>query len=100
MSSVRLSRHENVRRRFLFKGSFAIHITERIIIMPPVKLITKAEWDKLSAKSRGYACYCQGSLPGSELKDLECPYPMGTQEARDFASGEFEAMMEAQDAED
>jgi len=66
--------------------------------MPPVKLITKAEWDKLSAKSRGYTCYCQGSLPGSELKELTCPYPARTKEAKDFAAGEFEAMMEEQEA--
>jgi hypothetical protein len=68
--------------------------------MPPVKLITKTEWDKLSPKDQGYACYMQGALPGSELKDVTCPYPMGTQEARDFASGELNAMMDTQDSEE
>ena len=45
-----------------------------------------------------YACYIQGALPGSELKDLTCPYPNGSKEAKEFAAGEFTAMMDAQEA--
>jgi len=68
--------------------------------MPLVKLITKAEWDKLSPKSQGYACYMQGNLPCSELKDIHSPYPIDSREAKEFAAGEFTAMMDAQDSEE
>jgi hypothetical protein len=68
--------------------------------MPPIKLLTKAEWDKLTPIAQGYELYLQGAHPGSELKDVTCPYPQGSQEAREFAAGEFTAMMDAQDSEE
>lgn len=68
--------------------------------MPPVKLITKEQWDKMSPRSRGYIAYWQGNLPGSELKDVTCPYPVGTQGQKDYAAGEFTAMLDAQDGEE
>ena len=68
--------------------------------MPPIKLLTKAQWDKLSPRAQGYACYFQGSFPGSELKDLTCPYPNGSKDAKEFAAGEFTAMLDAQDSEE
>ena len=68
--------------------------------MPKAKLITKAEWDELSPISQGRVCYLQGAIPGSELEGLECPYPAGSKEQKDFAAGEFSAMMDAQDSEE
>ena len=68
-------------------------------IMPPIKLITKAQWDELTSRSKGYTCYIQGALLGSELeKDWTGPYPLGSKEAKEFAAGEFTAMMDAQEA--
>jgi len=68
--------------------------------MPPIKLITKAQWYKLTPRGRGYACYIQGAIPESPLKDVTCPYPLGTKEAKEFAAGEFDAMMDTQDSEE
>jgi hypothetical protein len=68
--------------------------------MPPVKLITKDQWDRLIPRIQGYACYMQGSLPGSELKDVTCPYPIDSREAKEFAAGELNAMMDTQDSEE
>ena len=68
--------------------------------MPPIKLITKATWDKLSPKSQGYVAYWQGSFPGSELKDVTCPYPARSKEGKEYAAGEFTAMLDAQDSEE
>lgn len=68
--------------------------------MPPVKLITKAQWEKMAPRTRGYIVYWQTNLPGSELKDVTCPYPAGSKEAKEFAAGEFAAMMDAQDGEE
>lgn len=65
-------------------------------MITPINLITKSQWDKLLPYSQGFLSYTQGSFPGSELKELTCPYPARTKEAKDFAAGEFEAMMEAQ----
>lgn len=68
--------------------------------MPPARLTTRAEWDTFSAKVKGYVVYCQGALPGSELKDLKCPYALGSSEAKEYAEGEFTAMMDSQDGEE
>lgn len=68
--------------------------------MPQIRLLTKAEWDTITPRQQGMACYFQGSLPGSELKDLENPYPIGSEDRKEFAGGEFEAMLDAQDGED
>lgn len=68
--------------------------------MPLVKLMTKAEWDELSPRNQGFALYWQGALPGSELKDLTCPYANGSSEQKEFAAGEFTAVIYAQDAEE
>jgi hypothetical protein len=35
--------------------------------MPLVKLVTKAQWDKLLPRSQGYVLYRQGGIYGSEL---------------------------------
>lgn len=68
--------------------------------MPLVKLITKSEWEKMTPRGQGYSSYWQGSLPGSELKDVLCPYPIGSDERKEYAAGEFTAMLDAQDSEE
>lgn len=68
--------------------------------MPKANLMTKAMWEKLTPKNKGYVVYWQGNLPGSELKDVVCPYPLDSKERKEYAAGEFEAMMVAQDSEE
>lgn len=68
--------------------------------MPPIKLLTKEQWDRLTPRGQGFSSYLQGNLPGSELKDVVCPYPQGSQQAKDYAAGEFTAMLNAQDGEE
>lgn len=68
--------------------------------MPPLKLITKAQWEKFSPRSQGYLIYWQGNLPGSELKNLTCPYRNGSKEQQEFDAGQFTAMLDAQDSEE
>lgn len=68
--------------------------------MPPARLTTKSEWDTFNPKTQGYIVYCQAMLPGSELKDLKCPYALGSPEAKEYAAGEFTAMMDSQDGEE
>jgi hypothetical protein len=68
--------------------------------MPPIKLLTKERWDQLSPRTQGYNYYMQASLPGSELRDAVCPYPQGSKKAREYAAGEFTAMLDVQDGED
>lgn len=68
--------------------------------MPPIKLLTKEQWDRLTPRAQGFSAYIQGGLPGSELRDVTCPYAAGTQAAKDYAAGEFTAMLDAQDGEE
>lgn len=68
--------------------------------MPPVKLVTKAEWDKFTPRDQGYSLYWQGNLPGSELKDVTCPYPTGSKEQKEFDAGELMAILDVQDGEE
>lgn len=68
--------------------------------MPLVKLITKAQWDKLTSWNQGYACYMLGSRPGSELKDIASPSRAGSVEHKDFLAGQFQAMLDVQDGEE
>lgn len=68
--------------------------------MPLIRKITKAQWDNYSPEIQGYVLYIQGALPDSELKDLKCPYLLGSKEAKEFAAGEFNAMLDTQDGEE
>ncbi len=68
--------------------------------MPQVKLITKAEWDNLRPRTQGYLSFWQRGLPGSELKNVTCPYPIGSKEAKEYANGEFEGVMEVQNGQE
>ena len=64
-----------------------------------MKLITKAEWDRMSPKSKGYVAYLQAELPGSELKGLTNPYFNYTNQHADFCEGEDLAVQEVQEGE-
>jgi hypothetical protein len=64
--------------------------------------MSRAEYDALSPKMKGYACYMFGAWPqaGEYLK--ECPFDEDGQpmEYSEFRQGEFAAMLECQDCED
>lgn len=68
--------------------------------VPKVNLITKEQWDKMAAFSKGYAAYWTGGLPGSELKNVTNPYKYGTDEHEQYERGEREATQDAQDSEE
>lgn len=61
--------------------------------------MTETEYNELSPKMKGYACYMFGAWPeaGEYLK--RCPYDENSQPAEhsEFRQGEFAAMLEAQD---
>lgn len=61
------------------------------------KLISRREFDRLPPRAQGYAVYMQAEWPGSELRDMECPYRQGTDERTEWEIGENIAMLEAQD---
>ena len=63
--------------------------------MPYLNLMTKEKWEKLYPRVQGYVAYVQGGLPGSHLKGVVCPYPAGSVEQKEFAAGEFMAIMDA-----
>lgn len=65
-----------------------------------MKLLTRAEWEKLSPFAQGYAIYMQEAHPGSELKGLTNPYPSGSTEAKEYDRGEFQATLDVQDGEE
>lgn len=65
-----------------------------------MKMMTKAEWDRMSPKSKGYVMYLQAELPGSELKGVSNPYFEHTKQHKDFNEGEQMAMLEVQDGEE
>lgn len=64
------------------------------------KLLTKAEYDKLDARSQGYAQYMQGALRGSELKDLTNPYPEHSVDHQEWRVGQIMAVLHVQDDDD
>lgn len=68
--------------------------------MDSQKLITKRAWEELTPRSQGYVTYMQSAHPGSELKDVTCPYPIGSNSAKEYAAGEFDAMISVQDSEE
>jgi hypothetical protein len=45
-----------------------------------VKLMTRAEYDRVSPYTQGYAVYWEGNHPESELHGLTNPYAEGTAE--------------------
>ena len=64
--------------------------------------ITEVEYNALSPKMKGYACYMFGEWPdaGEHLK--RCPFNKDEQpmEYSEFQQGEFAAMLEAQDIDE
>lgn len=67
--------------------------------MSDQKLITPAEFKRLTARAQGYAVYMQAELPGSRLPK-RCPYPVGSPKEKAWREGEFRAMLEMQDMEE
>ncbi len=65
-------------------------------------LMTQVEYEALSPKMKGYACYMFGEWPGAGEWLKKCPFNKDAQpmEYSEFGQGEFAAMLEAQDADD
>lgn len=63
------------------------------------RLITRAEWNTLPPRQKGFVQYWQGDIKGSQLKFETNPYREGTKEFDEYQRGEQEAMLEAQDSE-
>lgn len=64
------------------------------------RLITRAEWEKLSPFRQGFALYMQGSWPTSELAGVKNPYDKTSDEWTEFRRGEQQAVLDAQDGEE
>ncbi len=63
-------------------------------------LTTKAQYDELGPLQQGYAQYMEGDWPGSELKDLQNPYPAGSSRWAEWNTGQLRAAIAAQDSEE
>lgn len=65
------------------------------------RLITLKEYETLTPSEKGYVVYAQAELPGSELKDHQTnPYRFGSDKWKQFAEGQFQACLDAQDSEE
>jgi hypothetical protein len=65
------------------------------------RLMTLEEFLGMSPRAQGYVSYLQGDLPGSELKNHQHnPYEEGSSHSSEFAQGQRQAMLQAQDSED
>ena len=65
-----------------------------------LKLMSKAEYDRVSPYTQGYAVYWEGDQEGSELKGLTNPYAAGTKAHDDWNRGQQAATQDAQDSEE
>jgi hypothetical protein len=61
-------------------------------------LTTKAQYDQLPPSVQGFVQYWEGGQEGSELRDLQNPYPAGSKKAAAWYRGQQLAVQEAQDA--
>ena len=69
--------------------------------MEDPKLITLAEFQKMSPRTQGYIAYMQADWPGSELKGHDNnPYPTGSADWKAWRVGESLAVQVAQDSEE
>ena len=57
-----------------------------------MRLITKAEYDKLTPRQQGYIQYMQGEWPGSKLKYCHNSYPEGSAEYLSFIAGQMDGV--------
>jgi hypothetical protein len=67
---------------------------------PLAILITKADWLELKPWEQGYVLYMQAAHPGSELKDLDNPYPHNSEEWVKFEEGQQCALNDVVDGEE
>jgi len=63
-------------------------------------LVTRAEWERLPARSRGYVAYWQGGVRGSQIAGVGNPFAPGSREYGEYAAGEAQAVLDAQDSEE
>ncbi len=63
--------------------------------------MTQAEFEALTPYQRGYAVYMLGCLETEpNVPDEKNPYPQATVESLQWNTGNYEAMMAAQDSEE
>lgn len=63
--------------------------------------LTQAQFDALTPYQRGYAVYMLGSRSDEpNVPEEKCPYPAGSPDAAEWDSGQFQAMLTAQDSEE
>jgi len=64
------------------------------------RLITLAEWQKMSPFDQGYVWYLQAEWPTSELAGTKNPHAKDTDAWKAFCEGEQRGVLEAQDGEE
>lgn len=67
-----------------------------IDVMDTTAEVTKADYDKLTPRTKGYVCYMVAARPGSKIPDVN-PYMAGTRQHDEFRTGEQQAMRDAED---
>ncbi len=65
-----------------------------------LRLVTRSEWEKLPPRSRGYVSYWQGGVRGSQIAGIGNPFAPGSREHGEYAAGEAQAVLDAQDSEE
>lgn len=64
------------------------------------ELVTLEKYKTLTPFQQGYAIYMQEALPASELKGLQNPYEVLSDNFTDWNRGNFKAMLDVQDGEE
>jgi hypothetical protein len=63
--------------------------------------ITREAFLALSPRTRGYVAYMLGARDDEpNVPDESCPYPTGTEQAKEWDEGQFQAVLDAQDSEE
>lgn len=68
------------------------------VIMVDETALTKEQWDELTPKQKGYACYFQGEW--NPVIPNRNPFPIGTKEHGQFVEGEQAAVIACIDSEE
>ena len=64
-------------------------------------MLSKAEFEALTPRLRGYAVYMAGCREDQpHVPDEHCPYPDGSDDAKEWNRGQNVAVLEAQDGDD
>lgn len=63
-------------------------------------LVTLEKYKTLTPFEQGFVHYMEAALPGSELKELQNPYEVLSDNFTDWNRGNFKAMIDVQDGEE